>query len=102
MAEFSRMRALEVWYASLDMETAIPQIKNLETRKRFRKRLAKARSQSVVEHDFPKLAETTSESVTIKENPPLIYHWQDLGKEEYIANIRKAFARYRDTLPLER
>jgi len=101
MAEFSRMRALDVWYASLD-ETAIPQIKNLEARKRFRKRLAKARRQSVVEHDFPKLAETASESVTIKDNPPLIYHWQELGKEQHIANIRKAFARYRETLPWER
>lgn len=102
MAEFSRMRALDVWYASLDMETAIPQIKDLEGRKRLRKRLAKARRQNVVEHDFPKLAETASESVTIKDNPPLIYHWQELGKEEHIANIRKAFARYRDTLPWER
>ena len=102
MAEFSRMRALDVWYASLDMETAIPQIKHLETRKRFRKRLAKARRQSVVEHDFPKLADTASESATIKDNPPLIYHWQELGKEELIASIRKAFALYRDTLPLER
>src|SRR5215472_1806020 len=75
MATFSRMRALDVWYATVDVESALPRIKNAETRKRFRKRLAKARKQSVVEHDFPKLADTASESVTIKDNPPLIYHW---------------------------
>jgi uncharacterized protein (DUF2252 family) len=99
MAEFSRMHALDVWYASLDVETAIPQIQNIKSRKRFRKRLAKARKQSVVEHDFPKLADTASEAVTIKDNPPLIYHWQEYRKNE---NIRQGFARYRDSLPADR
>ena len=102
MAEFSRMRTLDVWYASVDVEEALPQIKNPETRKRFRKRLAKARKQSVVERDFPKLADTASESVTIKDNPPLIYHWHEFRKREYEANLRQGFARYRDSLPEER
>lgn len=99
MAEFSRMHTLDMWYASLDVETAIPQIQNLKSRKRIRKRLAKARKQNVEEHDFPKLADTASEAVTIKDNPPLIFHWQEHGKTE---NIRQGFARYRDSLPDER
>jgi len=102
MAKFSQMRALEVWYASLDVEQMLPQIKRAESRKRFRKRIAKARTRSVAEHDFPVLADTASESVTIKDNPPLIYHWQQLGKNEYVANLREGFARYRRTLPEER
>ncbi len=102
MAEFSQMRALEVWYASLDVEKLLPQIKNAETRKRFRKRLAKAQKHSVAEHDFPVLADTSSESVTIRDHPPLIYHWHELGKNEYVANLRRGFAEYRDTLPEER
>jgi len=102
MSEFSRMRALDVWYASLDVEGALSQIKNTEGRKRLRKRLAKARKQTVLEHDFPKLADTASESVTIKDNPPLIYHWHEFRKREYEANIRQGFARYLDSLPEER
>ena len=102
MAEFSRMHTLDVWYASVDVERALPVIKNPESRKRYRKRLAKAREQSVVEHDFPKLADTASESVTIKDNPPLIYHWHEARKDEYVANVRQGLARYRDTLPEER
>jgi uncharacterized protein (DUF2252 family) len=102
MAAFSQMRALDVWYASLDVEDLLPQIKNVETRKRFRKRLAKARKRSVTEHDFPILADTSSESVAIRDNPPLIYHWHELGKTEYAANVRQGFARYRDSLPDER
>jgi uncharacterized protein (DUF2252 family) len=102
MANFSRMRALDVWYAKMDVEDMLPRIKDPESRKRLRKRLAKARQNSVPEHDFPKLADTASENVTIKDNPPLIYHWKKLGKDADTANIRTAFARYRDTLPIER
>jgi uncharacterized protein (DUF2252 family) len=102
MAEFSRMRALDVWYASLDVEGALSQMKSSEGRKRLRKRLAKARKRTVLEHDFPKLADTATESVTIKDNPPLIYHWHEFRRREYEANVRQGFARYRDSLPEER
>lgn len=102
MAEFSRMRALDVWYASVDIEEMLPNIKNSESRKRFRKRLAKVRKQSVMEHDFPKLADTASESVMIKDNPPLIYHVHEFRKRQYETNLRQGFARYRDSLPAER
>jgi Uncharacterized protein conserved in bacteria (DUF2252) len=102
MANFSWMRALDVWYARMDVEETLPQMKNPEWRKRLRKRLAKARKNSVAEHDFPKLADTATENVTIKDNPPLIYHWKKLGKDADNANIRMSFARYRETLPIER
>ena len=102
MAELSQMRALDVWYASLDVEEHLPQIKNAESRKRFRKRLAKARKQSVAEHDFPKLADTANDRVMIRDNAPLIYHWQGQQGHEYAANLREGLARYRDTLPEER
>ena len=101
MAEFSQMRALDVWYASLG-EEFLSQIKNAESRKRLRKRLAKAQKRSVTEHDFPILADTANDSVMIRDNPPLIYHWQGNGKFDYAASVRQALARYRDTLPAER
>ena len=102
MTEFSQMRALEVWYASLDVEKILSQVKNAESRKRARKRIAKARKRTVAEHEFPMLAETANESVTIKDNLPLIYHWHGMGKDEYLENVRQGFAEYRDTLPEER
>src|SRR5262249_50197649 len=52
MATFSTMRALDVWYAHLDVEQMIPRIEDEETRKRARKTLSKARERSVAEHDF--------------------------------------------------
>jgi uncharacterized protein (DUF2252 family) len=102
MAEFSQMRALDVWYASLDVEKMLSQIKDAASRKRAHKRILKARKRSVTEHEFPVLADTENEVVTIKDNPPLIYHWHGMGKDEYLKNVRQGFAEYRSTLPDER
>ncbi len=102
MAAFSQMRALDVWYASLDVESILPRIKNADTRKRFRHRLIKAQKHGVAEHEFPMLADTSSESLTIRDHPPLIYHWHELGKRDYASNIRDGFARYRNSLPDDR
>ena len=52
----------------------------------------------VLEHDFPELVHTTGLAPTIKENPPLIYHWRELGHEEHMEIFKNAFARYRETL----
>jgi uncharacterized protein (DUF2252 family) len=102
MAEYSDMRVLDVWYASIDVEKLIPTIQDKETRKRMQKRLAKARARSVLEHDFPELATTAGLGPTIKENPPLIFHWREQGHEELTANVQQGFVRYRETLPEDR
>jgi uncharacterized protein (DUF2252 family) len=102
MAEFSQMRILDVWYARIDMEEVIPQIKDEETRKTTQKRLAKARERSAQEHDDPKLAEIAGRTATIKDNPPLIYHLPGEGHEEFTARVLAAFAGYRDTLQEDR
>ncbi len=102
MATFSQMRALDVWYASMDVDDILPKVKDADSRKRLQKRLEKSRKKSVAEHDFPMLADTSSESVTIRDHPPLIYHWPEANKQQYAANIREAFVRYRDSLPHDR
>jgi len=102
MIEFSEMRALEMWYYRLDADELLEKIEDAEIRARARKRLAKAKALSALEYDFPKLADSASESPTIKDNHPTIYHWRDHGSEEFDAVIRDGFARYRDSLPDDR
>jgi uncharacterized protein (DUF2252 family) len=99
MAEFSDMRTLDLWYAAMDFEKLLSTVQDEEARRRAKKRLEKARARSVVEHDFPELVHTTGLVPTIKENPPLIYHWRETGHEELMENVKNAFARYRETLP---
>jgi len=102
MAEFSEMRVLDVWYASINVEELIPTIADKAARRRVQKRLANARQRSVLEHEFPELVTTAGLVPTIKENPPLIYHWREQGHEEMWANIQKSFAHYRETLKEDR
>lgn len=102
MAEYSEMRTMDVWYASIDMEEVIPTIADEEGRKRAERRLAKARERNVAEFDFPELVHTAGFEPTIKEDPPLIYHWREAGHEELMANVRKSFERYRESLPEHR
>ena len=102
MAEFSEMRVLDVWYASVDVETLIPTIQDKEAQKTLKKRLAKARTRNVMEHEFPELVSTDGTAPTIKENPPLIFHPRELEREEYSATVQTAFAVYRESLPEHR
>jgi uncharacterized protein (DUF2252 family) len=102
MAEFSEMGALELWYHSLDADKLIEDMEDEEMRRRTKKRLAKAKAQIALEYDFPKLADTTSDVPIIRDNPPLIYHVEGHGTEEFDAVVREAFARYRSTLSDDR
>jgi uncharacterized protein (DUF2252 family) len=102
MAQFSDMRTLDVWYATLDFERVIPRIEDEVTRKRAQKMLAKVRQRSVAEDDFPQLVTTAGLRPEIKENPPLIYHWREQGHAEFTANVQQAFAGYRESLAEDR
>lgn len=102
MREFSQMRVLDVWYASIDLEELLATVKDKEARKRGQKRVDKARQRTVLEHDFPQLASTSGTSLTIKDNPPLIYHLREQAREEFDATVQNAFADYRESLPEHR
>ncbi|MBA4190314.1 MAG: DUF2252 domain-containing protein [Planctomycetaceae bacterium] len=102
MAEYSDMRVLDVWYASIDVEKLLAVIQDEEASKRFKKRLAKARERSVLEHEFPELVSTDSLAPTIRDNPPLIFHPHERGREELMANVEKNFALYRETMQEDR
>ena len=106
MAEFSDMGALDLWYTRLGPETLLSTIKDPDLRKRIekriQKRIAKERARSALEYDFPKLAKITNERVAIQESPPTIYHWRGDVQEQFNANVRESFARYRDTLAEDR
>jgi uncharacterized protein (DUF2252 family) len=99
MVEYAKMRVLDVWYASLDAKELLPTIRDRESRRRARKRVAQERERSAREHDFPKLVHDVSGSPMIRDNPPTIFHWrEELGREEFLARVRDAFTGYRESL----
>jgi len=98
MAEYSEMTVLDVWYSSINVEDFIEKCQDKDTVKRMKKRLAKARERTVLEHDFPELAFSTGVAATIRDNPPLIFHHH----EQDLQNIKQAYVRYRDTMQEDR
>jgi uncharacterized protein (DUF2252 family) len=102
MARFSSMRALNVWYARFEVDKLIAKIDDDDVRARTRKIVAKAKDLCIVEDVFPKLADTSGETPTIKDNPPFIYHHLERGEEEFYDRIGEVFARYRESLPDDR
>ncbi len=99
MAEFSRMRTLELWYFSLGADDLVAEIKDPAIRKRALKRLQKERARSIAEDIFPKLVEHKGEMPFIRDQLPTIFHAEGHPPGEVQKVVRDALAGYRHTLP---
>jgi len=99
MAEFSRMKTLELWYQALGADELVAGIKDPDFRERALKRLQKERAKSIAEDIFPKLVEHKGEMPVIKDQLPTIFHAEGHPPGEIQQALQNALARYRDTLP---
>src|SRR5262249_50856040 len=102
MGQVNSRRALEVWYARFEIDKLVAEIKNDQVRAWTRKNVAKAKSVCLVEDIFPKLADTSGEMPTIKDDPPFIYHHLERGEDEFYERISEVFVHYRESLPDDR
>ena len=102
MREFAKMGVLDVWYYSIEMEDLLETIEDETAKARVKKRFVKARDRDVLDEDFPELVTFEGGKHRIRDNPPLIYHFQ--GEEEAVVEVRvrDAFERYRATLAEDR
>jgi uncharacterized protein (DUF2252 family) len=101
MADYSSMRALDVWYDTIPLERMMAEIAggDAKLRKLAARRLAKAREQSAVENVFLKLAEQHGALPRIRDNPPLIFHPSEELAPGMRTQYREGLARYRESLP---
>jgi uncharacterized protein (DUF2252 family) len=108
MASFAGMKNLEVWYAHLDIETALKELgPQLKTRavKRTGKAIAKARTRDSMSA-FSKLTHMVDGEARIVAEPPLIVPIDDLVKgrerKEMLDQLHGLLRLYRETLGYER
>jgi Uncharacterized protein conserved in bacteria (DUF2252) len=101
MREFSRMDPLQVWYSTISVEDVIESVPKA-IQKRARKRINKASKASGSELDFPKLAGAVAGQIRITDQPPLIFHGEDIHATETWAELEKILQAYRETLPDDR
>ena len=104
MRDFARMRALDLWYARLDVEDVARQWGSLASAKqvkRFDRNLAKARSKDSM-RAFDRLTRLVDGEPRIVSDPPLIVPIEELVSAEQRAtlddSIRGVIRSYRRTL----
>jgi uncharacterized protein (DUF2252 family) len=108
MACFAAMKNLEVWYAHLDIETAMKEFGSqlkASSVKRTEKALAKARTKDSMSA-FSKLTRVVDGEPRIVAEPPLIVPIDDLVKggerEEMFEGLQELVRSYRETLDRDR
>ena len=83
------MKVLDAWYAKVSIDALREHFRNNQDMSaRLSKKQKQARSQNS-EAVIPKLTEVVNGHRTIKDSPPVIYHFQ-----EYVQNLEKGHARF--------
>jgi uncharacterized protein (DUF2252 family) len=99
MADFARMRVLDLWYARLDANTLVRLARHHSARRLFQKTAKQARAHTV-SHVFPHVTEFTDGQRRVLDDPPRVFH-PSRGKS-FEAEIRSILAAYREALSAER
>ena len=99
MADYSSMRALDVWYDTISLDRILKLELDAETRERLQQRIEKAKEHSSPEFVFPKLVEHHGAAPRIKDDPPLIFHPSDELAPGMTTGYREQLELYRKSLP---
>lgn len=95
MRRFAGMTQLDVWYSRLDADAFVKLAGGVE-KHAFTKTAAKARLRSSAQA-LPKLTKVVRGQRRIIDNPPLVFHPKTRA-DEVLANTRKSYEAYRETL----
>ncbi len=107
MREFASQRNLEVWYARLDVESALGEVEDEEPKvlKRVRKGIAKARLKDSL-RALEKLTEEVDGELRFRSEPPLLVPAEELLPEGESRDLRTVLLEvldaYGETLPGDR
>jgi uncharacterized protein (DUF2252 family) len=108
MRMFAGMGNLDVWYASMDVETRMAELRSLASAKQVRrteKNLAKARTRDSISA-FSKLTHIVDGEPRILPNPPLIEPIEDIAsgieRTELMDALHEVLRTYRKTLQADR
>jgi len=98
MAEFSKMKTLELWYYALEPDELFG-MGDSAIRKRGMERIKKERAKSAGEELFPKLVERKGNAPIIKDQLPTIFHLEGHPPGEVQQDLRDSFLGYQNSLP---
>ncbi len=101
LADYAKMHPLQVWYARITLEDLIADL-SPKAAKRLQARVDSAREKAGSEVDFPKLADVVGGKIAIRDTPPLIFHPSEARNPDFLAQVERVIAEYRQTLAEDR
>jgi uncharacterized protein (DUF2252 family) len=99
--ELASLDPLELWYTKLTAEDFL-RLVPARVAERLAARIAKATAKRGADIDYPKLAEVVGGRVRIKDNPPLIFHPEEVHNEDFETRVDAILNSYRETLADDR
>jgi uncharacterized protein (DUF2252 family) len=98
MSDYASLRALDVWYDTIDVDRFLKAMDSPERRARIRQRLESVGQKNVPEFLFPKFIEHRGAMPKIKDDPPLIFHPTAEQAPGLESGYQEALALYRESL----
>jgi uncharacterized protein (DUF2252 family) len=98
MAEFSEMKALELWYYALYADMLVSEIKDPSKRQQVINRLNKEKGKTVADDIFPNLVDSVNGSHFIKDQYPTIFHPKGYAPGQVLDSVKKSLIAYRSSL----
>ncbi|WP_238481192.1 DUF2252 domain-containing protein [Dyella telluris] len=102
LAGYAEMPLLDAWYDHIDLQDIIDRMQDEDLKKLSNKSVRKAVEYTAHTKEFIKLTVAGGSPPRIHDEPPLIYHDEDLRNHVSLEERQLAFDHYRDTLQPER
>ncbi|AIF46074.1 hypothetical protein HY57_01740 [Dyella japonica A8] len=102
LAGYAEMPLLEAWYDHIDLQDVIDRMQDEEMRKLATKSVRKAVEYTAHTKEFIKLTVAGGSPPRIQDEPPLIYHDNDVHNHVSEEERQQAYDYYRETLLPER
>lgn len=99
MLEYSKLSALQIWYADIDLAKLIERGGDEELKEFQHKRIKKASEYTAHEKEFAKMTYQDGSRARIKDDPPLIFHPEGEEGKRIIREAETAHNRYIESLP---
>ncbi|WP_298359639.1 DUF2252 domain-containing protein [Rhodoblastus sp.] len=101
MADYAQMRALDVWYDTIDIDRFLAEAETAsqQTRARAEERLKSLREKNTPEFLFPKFVQHRGAAPVIIDDPPLIFHPTKEMAPGLESHYAQGLAAYRESLP---
>ncbi|WDF59884.1 DUF2252 domain-containing protein [Flavobacterium sp. KACC 22758] len=99
MLDYSKLSALQIWYADIDLAELIELGKDEEIKEFHQKRIKKAAEYTAHEKEFAKMTYRDGVRARIKDEPPLIYHPSGNEEDQILKDAEIVHKRYLKSLP---